>query len=166
MTASVRVARISDAEDIVTLTAQLGYEVELVSLRERLRRVLGRPEHQLIVAELEGRTVGWLHAAVWESIEADPFVVIRGLVVDRNHRRQGVGRLLMEHAERWALAQGCHVVRLSSSSVRTEAHRFYEHLGYEKLKVQYSFAKPVGPSHAADLRQFVPRVESEVEPAM
>lgn len=54
---------------------------------------------------------------------------------------------------------------MRTSTARIQAHGFYEHLGYEKLKIQYSFAKPVDPSHAAALRQFVPRVDSEAEPA-
>ena len=104
--------------------------------------------------------MGWLHASVWESIEADAFVVIGGLVVDRDHRGQGIGRALLERAEQWAVTQGCGIVRLWSSSMRSEAHKFYEHLGYQKLKTQYSFAKPVDPERAGDLQHFVPRVDS------
>ncbi|NUR55351.1 MAG: hypothetical protein HOQ29_12965 [Acidobacteria bacterium] len=54
---------------------------------------------------------------------------------------------------------------MRTSTARIRAHGFYEHLGYEKLKIQYSFANPVDPSHAAGLRPFVPRVDSEAAPA-
>ena len=59
----------------------------------------------------------------------------------------------------------CHPECMRTSTARIRAHAFYEHLAYEKLKIQYSFAKPVDPSHAAALRQFVPRVDSAAEPA-
>jgi GNAT superfamily N-acetyltransferase len=39
---------------------------------------------------------------VVEYVEANPFVVIGGLVVDRHSRRRGIGRLLMEDMETWA----------------------------------------------------------------
>lgn len=155
----VRQARASDADDIIRLTKHLGYDVDAGSMRERLPRLLARPDQHVLIAEVEGTAVGWLHASVWECIEADAFVVIGGLVVDREHRGKGIGRALLERAEQWALSQGCGIVRLWSSSVRTEAHKFYEHLGYQKLKMQYSFAKPVDPSRAGDLQHFVPRVE-------
>jgi GNAT superfamily N-acetyltransferase len=54
------------------------------------------------------------------------YAEIGGLVVERRRRKKGIGKLLMTGAEEWAREQGCSVVRLRSSAVRTEAHRFYE----------------------------------------
>src|ERR1041384_3150938 len=139
----VRAARLSDAEGIVHLTAQLGYEVDASAVPDRLSRILAQPDHRFVVAERDGCLVGWLHASVWDLVETGAFVVIGGLVVDRSHRREGIGRALLAHAEEWAVEQGCSIVRLWSSMARTEAHRFYEHLGYTNIKSQYSFVKSV-----------------------
>jgi GNAT superfamily N-acetyltransferase len=157
----VRVARLSDIDDIVRLTEQLGYDVPASDAAAKLSRLLSRQDHQFLIAEANGRTVGWLHAAVTEYIEADPFVVIGGLVVDRYHRGQGVGRILLEHAEAWARKQGCSIVRVWSSTLRTAAHRFYEHLGYTKVKTQHSFVKPVSADGVGELKRFVPRVDTD-----
>ena len=89
MAVCIRPARESDADDIARLTAQLGYDVATSALRPRLSRMLARSEQQLLMAEVDGRAAGWLHAAVFEDIEAEPFVVIGGLVVDANWRRTG-----------------------------------------------------------------------------
>ena len=62
-------------------------------------------------------------------------------------------------AEEWARQQGCSVVRLWSSSVRTAAHRFYEDLGYTNIKTQYSFMKSVDTTGQEVLRKFVPQVD-------
>lgn len=86
--------------------------------------------------------------------------MIGGLVVDRNHRRLGIGRALMERAEVWAAERGCSMVRLTSSATRTAAHQFYEGLGYTTIKTQYSFIKPLNRAAAARVRSFVPRVDS------
>ncbi len=51
------------------------------------------------------------------------------------------------------------MVRLSSSTTRTGAHRFYEALGYTNIKTQYSFIKPLNRVAAARVRSFVPRVD-------
>jgi GNAT superfamily N-acetyltransferase len=154
----MRMARLSDVDGIARLTTQLGYEVEGPAVSARLSRILARPDHRFLVAERDGRLVGWVHATVWESVEAGAFVVICGLVVDRALRRQGIGRALLANAGEWAAEQGCSVVRLWSSVARTEAHRFYEQLGYTNIKSQYSFVKSVGPAGERDFAGFIPRI--------
>ena len=158
---SIRIARASDAEDVAYLTRQLGYDVEPSVLRARLSSILARSDQRFLVAEAEGRTVAWLHAAVSEYVETGPFVVIGGLVVGTSHRKQGIGRQLMEQAEKWATEQGCSIVRLWSSSGRTAAHRFYEQLGYTNIKTQYAFAKSVDGPGQDNLNRLVPRVEEK-----
>jgi GNAT superfamily N-acetyltransferase len=155
----VRPARISDAEDISRLTVQLGYEVDASTVMARLSRILARQDQRFLVAELDDRLVGWVHAIVWEFVETGPFVILGGLVVDRSLRRKGIGRTLVITAEEWAVEQGCSVVRLWSSVARTEAHRFYEQLGYSNIKSQYSFVKSVDPRGGSELAGFIPRVD-------
>ena len=155
---AIRVARASDGQDIAQLTAQLGYDVTASTATDRLVRILSRRDQHFLVAELDGHLVGWLHAAIAEFVESGPFVLIGGLVVDRNHRRKGIGRTLMKHGEEWAEKQGCSVVRLWSSAARSAAHEFYERLGYRNIKTQFSFLKSLDATRGDDIRGFVPRV--------
>ena len=62
MTASIRVARESDAKDIATLTGQLGYDVSPTAARHRLSRILRRTDQQFFIAEFDGRAVGCTNA--------------------------------------------------------------------------------------------------------
>ncbi|HEY7443521.1 MAG TPA: GNAT family N-acetyltransferase [Vicinamibacterales bacterium] len=158
-TVSARPARLSDAGEIARLVGQLGYEVDGPTTASRLLRILPQPRHRFLIAELEGRLVGWVHACVWEFVETGAFATIGGLVVDQSFRRRGVGRFLMGQAEAWAVEQGCSVVRLWSSVGRTEAHGFYEQLGYSNIKTQYSFAKSVDPTMQQNFGGFVPRLD-------
>lgn len=154
----IRSARVSDAEAIAILTKQLGYDAELSTVASRLSRLLARSDQQLLVAVDGGRAIGWIHMAITEYVEADAFVVIGGLVVDREYRRQGIGRRLLVRAEEWAARHGCSLVRLSSSVKRVEAHGFYERAGYTNLKTQYAFAKRLGSVGPDALRALVPDV--------
>ena len=156
-TISVRPAQLSDAIEIARLTTQLGYECEEAGLAPRLSRLLSRHDQQLLVAECDGRIVGWVHAVVAEYVEVDAFVVIAGLIVDKRYRRKQIGSLLMRHAEEWAAKSGYTVVRLWSSSARTAAHEFYQALGYVNVKTQYSFVKSL--DGVERLGRFVPRVD-------
>jgi GNAT superfamily N-acetyltransferase len=155
---TIRSARPSDAETIAALTKQLGYNAEPSTVASRLSRLLARSDQQLLVADDGGRAIGWVHMVITEYVEADAFVVIGGLVVDREYRKQGIGRRLLAHAEEWAAQHGCSVVRLTSSVNRVEAHAFYERVGYTNLKTQHSFAKSLGPAGPGALRVFVPDV--------
>lgn len=156
---SIRVASLDDAGAIARLTAQLGYDVDAGDVRVRLSRILPRPDARFVVAEAGGAPIGWLHASIWEYIELEPFVVVGGLVVDEAYRGRSVGRRLMEEAERWAREQGCAIVRLWSSTARAEAHRFYERLGYARVKTQYSFAKSLDPGRRDPFKGLTPRVD-------
>jgi GNAT superfamily N-acetyltransferase len=155
---TIRSVRPSDADTIAALTKQLGYSADPAAVAGRLSRLLARSDQQLLVADDGGRAIGWIHMLIAEYVEADAFVVIGGLVVDRDYRRQGIGRRLLARAEEWAARHGCSVVRLTSSVKRVEAHTFYERLGYTNLKTQYSFAKRLGSAGADALRAFVPDV--------
>ena len=158
MGVKIRLARASDAAEIARLTTLLGYEVTVDGLLPRLSRILALPDSQVWIADVDDRPAGWLHAVLVEYIEAERFAVIGGLVVDEAHRGAGLGRALMQHAEEWALAQGCSVMRLWSSDGRAAAHRFYERLGYTHIKTHFAFAKSLVTGGEDRLSRFVPRV--------
>jgi GNAT superfamily N-acetyltransferase len=158
--ATIRAARLSDAGEVAHLTTQLGYDLTEADAADRLSLLLLREDQRFFVADVNGRAVGWVHVVFAEYVDAEPFVLLGGLVVDQNHRRLGIGRALMDRAEVWAKERRCSMVRLTSSATRTASHRFYEGIGYTNIKTQYSFIKPLNPAAAARVRSFVPRVDS------
>ena len=156
---TIRVGRRSDAGEIAQLTTQLGYDLTEGDAAARLSRILPRDDQRFLVADFDGRAVGWAHIVLVEYVDAEAFALIGGLVVDKLHRGSGIGRALMNGAENWAREHGVSMVRLSSTVARTAAHRFYENLGYTKIKTQHSFIKPLDEAAAARVSTFVPRVE-------
>ncbi len=108
----------------------------------RLGRVVTNENHGVLVAaDMAGAVVGCVHIGRLMSLDADLSGQILGLVVAERVRRQGVGRALMAAAEVWARERKCTKVILRSSVRRTEAHAFYERIGYTNLKTQYAFGK-------------------------
>jgi len=59
------------------------------------------------------------------------WLLIKTLWVEENHRRCGLGRRLMAHADQFAHKNDCHGVWLDTSSV--EARLFYQSLGFEEF---------------------------------
>lgn len=59
-----------------------------------------------------------------------PFGIIENVVVAESAQGQGFGKVLMERAEVLAREAGCYKLALASNQKRTEAHGFYEALGF------------------------------------
>lgn len=138
----IRPAQLEDVPRLVALAAQLGYPTTAAALRARLETLLPQPDHAVFVALDEAEcVVGWISLFVYRPLMCDPLALVAGLVIDACCRGQGYGRALMARAETWAREQGCYGVYLKSNVKRTEAHAFYEHLGYSNIKTQYGFFK-------------------------
>jgi GNAT superfamily N-acetyltransferase len=140
----VRAAQLEDAASIAVLSGQLGYPSTTASVRRRLRNLLARNDHTVWVAENEdGAIAGWIHAFIKQLLESEREVEIGGLVVDENFRGQGAGKALVERAERWARSKRLKSVYVRSNVIRKDAHIFYQKLGYQIIKTQSSFRKPL-----------------------
>lgn len=140
----VRPARTTDAAQIAALSGQLGYPCSSTQIRGRLRNLLADSSHAVWVAELAaGAVAGWIHVFVNQLLESDREAEIGGVVIDESFRGQGVGKALVERAERWAKAKRLKSVYVRSNILRKEAHLFYHKLGYQVIKTQSAFRKPV-----------------------
>jgi GNAT superfamily N-acetyltransferase len=143
----IRPARIEDAEAIAILATQLGYPSTPHQIAPRLRAILSHPDQALYVAALPGTAAcGFIHLLAGMSVESGPRVEILGLITDENLRSRGIGRRLVAEAERWAQARGVAMICVRSQVKRTDAHRFYEGLGFECAKTQKYFRKPLAGS--------------------
>ena len=138
---SIRQMRSEDAAPVAALTTQLGYPANEDAIRRRFDVIKDRPDASLFVAVQGDAVVGWIHVQATNSLEHDTRAEIWGLVVSERTRGAGVGRRLVEAAEEWAVARGLGVMSLRSNQLRTEAHGFYEHLGYKVAKTQSAFRK-------------------------
>ncbi|HEY9103973.1 GNAT family N-acetyltransferase [Chitinimonas sp.] len=88
---------------------------------------------EVLVAEADGQIVGCCSLYICSSLlhGARPFGLIEHVVVDPGHRRQGMGRALLQEALQIAASRNCYTVMLSSSSLRSEEHAFYAACGFD-----------------------------------
>lgn len=89
--------------------------------------------HQLIVAELDGRVIGTLHLMFLASMsfQGSLRAQVESVRVDKDCRNMGVGQEMMKWAIERARERGAHVVQLTTHLSRKDAHRFYERLGFK-----------------------------------
>jgi GNAT superfamily N-acetyltransferase len=146
----IRTVRKNDFNDLVRLSAQLGYPESPQAILRRFQRIRrDRRYHQLFVAsetssgKAKSSVIGWIHAYIDKILVTGPRVEIGGLVVDDGYRGRGVGRALLQRAEQWAAAKGCSPVIVHTNVVRKAAHAFYEKCGYDLLKQQKVYFKEI-----------------------
>lgn len=115
---------------MATLLEQLGYEMGEQEVRRRLDHLAKAPDHNVRVADTDGRVVGLLHVFERPALEKPREAVVQALVVDATERGQGVGAALMREAEDWARGRGLASITLYTRIDRDAARAFYEHIGY------------------------------------
>lgn len=92
----------------------------------------------LLAAFLDGRVVGTVQVVFAQPPNQPHRADVAKLLVHRAARGHGVGRLLMERAEREALAEGRWLLVLDTASPAAE--RIYRSLGWQELGVVPDFA--------------------------
>lgn len=138
---TIRDAAIGDVGDINILSKELGYESSAEDTGIRLEYLLRKPLHRILVAEIDGRAVGYISFEHYEIVYYESGINITALVVKAEHRKKGIGKLLLDAAEDYARENGLAYVRLNSGSQRVEAHEFYRNNGYDSEKDQKRFVK-------------------------
>jgi predicted N-acetyltransferase YhbS len=132
----IRPAEPRDSAVLARLIGQLGYQVTADQVAERLATMQADGQ-VVLVAELDGRVIGCLSTSIMRVLHRPaPVGRISMMVVDEALRNRGVGAALVRAAERSLAERGCYMVEVTSHVRRTEAHGFYERLGYEHTSVR------------------------------
>ena len=131
MATEIRPADGGDLPAIAELLSALGYAPP-DDLDAKLAAWLPNHASRLYVAELEERVAGLVALHTWPHLERPGARGrITALVVAEQCRRRGLGRRLVERAERAARELGCTDMEVTSRREREEAQAFYRALGYE-----------------------------------
>jgi GNAT superfamily N-acetyltransferase len=99
--------------------------------------MLSLSHHVIVVAESSGEVVGVAGVCVDHGVELDAYGRITALAVDAKWRGRGVGKLLVQHVERWCREHGADRVTVTSGHHRPESHKFYKAIGYEATGLRF-----------------------------
>jgi GNAT superfamily N-acetyltransferase len=141
---AIRLATAGDIDRLAELCGQLGYPLTSEQLEPRLIEIgRDKPNDIYVAVGSDGRVMGWVQVYVRQLLMVDRHAEMGGLVVDEAYRGRGVGHMLVDWAEAWARDHGCQALYLRSNVQRLEAHRFYEGMGYQLVKTQRAYWKPL-----------------------
>ncbi|MFD0371624.1 GNAT family N-acetyltransferase [Streptomyces sp. NPDC059071] len=144
----IRPARRADLPAIVAMLADdpLGAQREspddLTPYDAAFDRLEGDPHQHVVVAVRAGRIVGTLQLTVVPGLSRRGTTrsIIEGVRIHADERGSGLGSRLIEWAVEESREQGCRLVQLTSDVTRTDAHRFYERLGFEASHVGFKLS--------------------------
>ncbi|MEV7732015.1 GNAT family N-acetyltransferase [Streptomyces sp. NPDC088921] len=144
----IRPAALDDLSAIVDMLADdpLGAQREspddLAPYVSALERLSSDPNQHLVVATRQGRVVGTLQLTVVPGLSRRGATrsIIEGVRIHADERGSGLGTRLIEWAVEESRLQNCQLVQLTSDSTRTDAHRFYERLGFTASHVGFKLA--------------------------
>ncbi|NJK84669.1 MAG: GNAT family N-acetyltransferase [Bacteroidales bacterium] len=138
----IRKAESKDINPIQYLFKELtGHDISYDDVVNRLNYIESSSIDSLYVYEQNNRVIGVLGFRIRENIEENSrFGEISVIVVDQAFRNHGIGRQLMNYAEKLAEGLNCIGTWLVSGFGREEtAHDFYKSLGYKTTG--YRFVK-------------------------
>ncbi|MGW0789941.1 N-acetyltransferase family protein [Streptomyces sp. NPDC002911] len=141
----IRPAALTDIPAIVALLADdpLGASREspddLAPYHAAYRRLADDPNQRLVVAVRENRVVGTLQLTIVPGLSRRGATrsVVEGVRVHADERGGGLGTQLIQWAVDESRRRGCQLVQLTSDATRTDAHRFYERLGFTASHVGF-----------------------------
>ncbi len=125
------------------VTDYVGAVASLAEAEERLARANGT----VLVADLDGRVVGHLflefrEEPVFVRAELRAYAYVAELFVREAARGNGVGKALMQEAERVAAARGFARLTVQVLAGNAVAEAFYARCGFKALAIE--LGKPIG----------------------
>jgi len=100
--------------------------------REAMRVIAADPTADVLVGEVDGRIVATTQVNWLQHLTHDGGLVcqLEAVRVEASMRGRGFGAALMEHVLAEARRRGAVRAQLTTMAARTDAHRFYQRLGF------------------------------------
>lgn len=132
---TIRKAVNSDFTEILNLYKQLWNNWQYFD-EEKLKTIyqtdLETGRKQYLVAQKDNKIVGVCSLTIKNNWHYLKVADLEELIVDINHRHQGIGKMLLEEVLKVARENKCYRIQLHSHATRIETHKFYESNGFEK----------------------------------
>lgn len=155
-TALLRRATVDDTDAVIALLADdpisaargdVASEEDRPAYRQGLIEILAEPSNDLLIVELDGAIVGTLQLTSIPGMarRGARRLLVEAVRVQSSLRSSGIGSAVMRWvSEAAAPAVGASMVQLTSDASRTDAHRFYERLGYVGSHRGFKYSVPQG----------------------
>jgi aminoglycoside 6'-N-acetyltransferase I len=151
----VKIVRVTqdDFNEWLDLALQLwsGREESVQEMQTSLANIFKSPrEEGFIVRDEDEKAIGFMNLSLrYDYVPGatqSPVAYVEGIYLKEEARKQGIGRYLIQYAEKWALENGC--VELASDALleNKASHDFHTKVGFQEVERVVSFIKKIASS--------------------
>ncbi|WP_456277354.1 GNAT family N-acetyltransferase [Bacillus sp. AK128] len=97
------------------------------------------PFYKLYLALKNDKVVGTFSLIICDNLGhgGQKFAVLENVIVHPSYVRTGIGKEMVQKAIRISAENGSYKLMLSSNDIRTDAHAFYDALGFKRHGVSF-----------------------------
>ncbi len=128
---------LEEARALYPVVRQLRKRLTIVEFLDRFRKAK-HGGYRLFYARLSDAITGAIGFRTLDDLRWGHHLLIDDLIVDEHVQGKGIGSALLLFAERFAMSEKCHYVRLATGITRGRAHEFYERLSYRKVSAMFT----------------------------
>lgn len=130
--AVIRMIAVSDYEDVFELNQQLGYDYDKDKVYKKIISILETGNDILLVAEVDGKVVGYAHGSPYETLYSDDLLntvcfCVKNGIADEEDIANDLYLTFEEKAKKF----GFKGIRLTIDQQREEAHQLFLRHGFE-----------------------------------
>ncbi len=135
---------LEDLEYHINLLPEIFEKTENPISEKDFNSILKNPNSAIIIAEYDNEIIGYIELYIEATSSNMPFLknksysYIAEFIVKKEHRKQGLGRKLMEKAYNWSLSKGIREIMLEVYEKNEEAINFYRNIGFSTSKRKMS----------------------------
>jgi len=133
----------SDLAEILVLYRDAGIDSGRPLDQAEAERIFTRmscyPDYRLYVAKTGCRIVGTFALLIMDNLghQGTKAGIVEAVAVHPSVQGLGIGRAMMEYAKHKCRDAGCYKLALSSNLRRTDAHQFYQALGFKQHGISF-----------------------------
>jgi ribosomal protein S18 acetylase RimI-like enzyme len=142
-TVKLRYARLADAKNIIKLLGQLDRplpknKTEGIKFERLVYEYITSSECGIILAIIGSNVIGLVSFVILNRLnQTKKEFWIPDLIVSKEFRNQGIGKMLMTKCELIAKRRKCYRARLGSRNDRKDAHMFYKKIGFKQIALVF-----------------------------
>ncbi len=128
-----------EINDLAELLEELSdMKTDIHKMHNNYKLISENGNYILLGAKYSNKLVGSLMGIICHDLVGDckPFIVVENVIVSSIYRGKGIGKLLMIEIEKIAKERDCYYAMFISGFQRTDAHKFYESIGYKQDTVK------------------------------